>query len=143
MDVGGTLAKRKLEVFVVGDASGLKGALGTAVKDVDTFGKRTSRAAGIAGGALKTLGKAGGAALVAGLGASVKSAASFEKQLDSLGAVAGASGKQMAALRKQALKAGADTAYSASEAALAQTELAKGGLSAAGAASWPRRGSRE
>jgi TP901 family phage tail tape measure protein len=69
-------------------------------------------------------------ALGAGLaGYAIKSAMGFEKQLSELGAVSDATGAQMASLRTQAMKAGADTAYSAKEAALAQTELAKGGMS--------------
>lgn len=79
--------------------------------------------------ALKNVSKAGVLGVAGALGGAVKVAASFEKQMSSLGSVSGATAKQMAQFRKQALKAGADTAFSAKEAAVAQTELAKAGLS--------------
>lgn len=82
------------------------------------------------GRALRKMALGAGAVGVLGIGYAVKAAASFEKQMSSLGAVSNATGKQMDAFRKQAMKAGADTMYSAKQAAEAQTELAKGGLSA-------------
>ncbi|MCW2573490.1 MAG: Phage-related tail protein, partial [Frankiales bacterium] len=70
---------------------------------------------------------------IAGLGVvigySIKKAADFEQQLDSLASTSGASGRQMQQFKKQAMDAGAATKYSALEAAQAQTELSKGGLS--------------
>ncbi len=72
-----------------------------------------------------------GAVVAVGLASSVKAAMSFEKQLSSLSAVSGANAQEMKLLGAQALKAGADTAFSAREAAVAQTELAKGGLTVA------------
>lgn len=77
----------------------------------------------------------GGAFAAAGAFSMVKDAVNvtkaFDKEISSLGAVAGATEKQMDKLRKQAIRLGADTSFSATEAAQAQTELAKGGLSAA------------
>jgi len=54
----------------------------------------------------------------------------FDKELSNLKAITGSTGKQMDRLRKQAIDMGAATTFSASEAAKAQTELAKGGLTA-------------
>lgn len=76
------------------------------------------------------IGAIGGiAGLGVAVGYSIKKAADFEQQLDSLGSVSGASGRQMAQLKKQAMDSGAATKYSALQAAQAQTELSKGGLS--------------
>lgn len=123
------MAKRKLTVEIIGDSSSLRKALGQSSKDVDKFAKVQESAAARVGKATKILTAGIGTGLVAGTGYAVKAAVGFEKQLSSLGAVANATSKEMKALRKSALKAGADTAYSAKEAAVAQTELAKGGLS--------------
>lgn len=110
------MASRTLRVVISGDASKLHAALGQSQSKLSKFGA----VAGLAGGAV-----------AAGLGAAVKSAMGFEKQMSSLEAVTNSTGRQMEQFRKQALQAGADTAFSAKEAALAQTELAKGGLSVA------------
>jgi hypothetical protein len=70
---------RQLEVRIVGDAKSLQRALGKAGKDVDSFGNRLK---GKAGRGLATLGKGAllaGAAVVAGLGYSVKAAMEAEK----------------------------------------------------------------
>lgn len=69
------------------------------------------------------------AGFVAGVGLAIKSAATFEKALDQVGAVAQATDKEMGALRATALQLGADTAFSANEAAAAMHELAAGGRS--------------
>lgn len=68
-----------------------------------------------------------GAAIVS----TVKQAATFEQQMSALGATTGATHAQMKKLAAGAMAAGAATKYSALDAAQAQTELAKGGLSAA------------
>lgn len=72
-----------------------------------------------------------GAGMLAGFGVAVKATMDFDRQLSELGAVTGATGSQMDALRQQALDMGAATSFSATEAALAQTELAKAGISTA------------
>lgn len=72
---------------------------------------------------------AGAAAAAYGLYKTVSAGASFEKQMDALGAVSGATRRQMVLLEKQALKLGESTQYTANEVAKAQTELVKGGLS--------------
>lgn len=82
-----------------------------ATKAVSTFAKVTAVGVGV------------------GLGYAVKKAADFEEQIDALGAVTRASARDLERFRKQAMKAGADTKFSALDAAVAQTELAKGGLS--------------
>jgi len=122
------MARRVLEVQVIGDTKSLSRALGKASGDVDKFAGRHSAASQRVVKSAKIMGAAITTGVVGGLSFAVKSAASFEQQLSSLGAVANATGKDMEKLRQQALKAGADTAFSAKEAAVAQTELAKGGL---------------
>lgn len=92
---------------------------------------QASRSTGMAGkfGKAAKVGVAAGAAAAAyGLYKSVSAGARFEKQIDSLGAVSQATGRQMKRLEKQALALGESTQYTANEVALAQTELAKGGL---------------
>lgn len=69
-----------------------------------------------------------GAALLGVATASVVAAASFDKQMSGVAAVAGATAEEMDKMRKAALQAGADTAYTASEAAQAEGELAKAGV---------------
>ena len=69
------------------------------------------------------------AALTAGLGASVKQAADFEKTISGVAAVSGASAAQIKDLSALALKLGADTSFSATEAAQGIEELVKAGVS--------------
>lgn len=71
-----------------------------------------------------------GVGLAAGLGATVKTAADFEKELSNAKAVSGATTEEMAKLKQAALDMGATTSFSASQAASAMTELMKGGMSA-------------
>jgi TP901 family phage tail tape measure protein len=94
----------------------------------------------LAPGKMKSVGMKAGLALggafavagvAKGLTDAVRVTKEFDKQISSLGAVANATERQMDRLRKQAIKLGGDTVFSATEAAKAQTELAKGGLSAA------------
>lgn len=79
-------------------------------------------------GAAKMGAAAVGVGLVYGLGKAVAAGANFEKQMDSVGAVADANTKQMKRLEKQALSLGQKTQYSAQEVAQAQEALVKGGL---------------
>lgn len=69
-----------------------------------------------------------GAALVGVAGAAIYAAASFDKQMSEVGAVAGATADEMAQLRQAALDAGAATVFSAKDAAQAEAELAKAGI---------------
>lgn len=69
-----------------------------------------------------------GLALAAGVAATVKSAAEFDKQMSAVAAATGATGKELDSLRDAALKAGASTAFSAMEAAQGIEELSKAGL---------------
>lgn len=100
---------------------------GRGARGIERFAKAGQRARSIGGSLSRTV----SLPLVAGFGLAVKAAMGFEKQISALGAVSGASGKQLDALRQSAMQAGADTVFSAKDAAVAQTELAKGGLSVA------------
>lgn len=84
----------------------------------------TAGAAGKAGGVLAV----GAAAVAAGFGFAVKTAADFEKQVSAIAAVSGATGPELDAIREKALQLGKDTSFSASEAAAAMEELIKAGL---------------
>lgn len=99
----------------------LKTSAATANTASNSIGSKLGKAAKYTGVAV-----AGG--LTYGLYKSIQAGVSFEKQMDSVGAVANATGKDLNRLREQALKLGQDTAYSASEAAEAQAELVKGGI---------------
>lgn len=125
------MATRGLHVVITGDPRGFQAALAKAGAATGTFAAKQKSTSAKVASAGTAMSKGITLPLLAAAGVSVKFAATFEKQMSSLGAVAGASGSQMDALRKQAIKAGSDTAYSAREAAIAQTELAKGGVSAA------------
>lgn len=72
-----------------------------------------------------------GAALIGVAGAAIYAAATFDKQMSEVSAVAGATSEELDQLRQAAIKAGEDTAFSATEAAKAEAELAKAGISAA------------
>lgn len=77
-----------------------------------------------------TLGKGmmvAGAAVGAGLGLAVKTAADFEQAMSRVGALSGASAKDMDALTNQAKKLGAETSFSASQAAEGMSYLAMAG----------------
>jgi TP901 family phage tail tape measure protein len=119
----------RLWVVVDANTTGLTRGLARAQTQLTGFDRKATGTASRLSSGLKTAAKVGGVGLAVGLGYAVKSAASFEKQMSSLGAVTKANSRQMELFRKQAVKAGADTAFSAREAAVAQTELAKGGLS--------------
>lgn len=72
---------------------------------------------------------AAGAAVAAGLGFAIKSAADFEKTMSGVKAVSGATAGEMSQLSALALQLGKDTVFSASEAASGLEELVKGGVS--------------
>lgn len=65
----------------------------------------------------------------------------FEKTMSGVGAVSNASAAELTSLRQAALDAGRDTAFSAAEAAVAETELAKAGVSTSDILSGALRGS--
>ncbi|MFZ7945658.1 phage tail tape measure protein [Neobacillus sp. 19] len=69
-----------------------------------------------------------GAALVAGVGAAVKTAADFEQKMADVKAVSGATSSEMSQLTELAKEMGRQTAFSASEAAGGIEELIKAGL---------------
>lgn len=121
-----------LEIFVnaqTGAASGKLTKLNSQMKASEVQANRSSNAIGgkLTKG-MKLLGVAAAAGAAYGLYKAVDAGAQFEKQMDSLGAVSEASTRQMKRLEKQALALGESTQYTANEVALAQTELAKGGL---------------
>jgi TP901 family phage tail tape measure protein len=70
-----------------------------------------------------------GVAVGAGIGASVKVAATFEKQMSNVKAVSGATAQEMDKLSDMAMKLGESTSYSANEVAMGMEELIKSGLS--------------
>jgi TP901 family phage tail tape measure protein len=82
-----------------------------------------------------------GAALAVGVGAAVKSFASFDKQLSVVAAVSGSTTGEMGRLRTAAMDAGAATKFSANEAAEATSELSKVGISTADILGGALRGS--
>lgn len=69
-----------------------------------------------------------GAAITAGLGYAVKSAADFESQMSRVKALSGATGDEFDKLRQTALDLGATTSFSASQAAEGMTFLASSGF---------------
>lgn len=95
--------------------------------DLDGMRKNSGNTAA----ALGTVGRGAliaGAAVAAGIGVAVNSAANFEQRMSAVAAVSGASGKEFDALRNKALQLGKDTQFSATEAAQAIEELTKAGL---------------
>ena len=99
-----------------------------AKRDLDDLTKKsgdTSAAYDKVGG---TMQKAG-AAIGAGIGLAIKSAADFEQKMSAIKAVSGASGQEMEQLGQKAMQLGKDTSFSASEAASAIEELVKAGVS--------------
>jgi TP901 family phage tail tape measure protein len=70
-----------------------------------------------------------GVAVGAGIGASVKVAATFEKQMSNVKAVSGATAQEMDKLSEMAMKLGESTSFSANEVAMGMEELIKAGLS--------------
>lgn len=99
-----------------------------AEKDIEGLQKRT----GGAKGELQNIGNTAavaGAAIAAGFGLAVNTAANFEARMSAVKAVSGASAAEMDQLTKKALQLGKDTSFSAGEAAMAIEELVKAGVS--------------
>jgi TP901 family phage tail tape measure protein len=71
-----------------------------------------------------------GAAMVAGVGLSVKTAADFEAQMSRVKAISGATGEEFEALQAKALELGASTSKSASEIAMGFEDMAAMGFNA-------------
>lgn len=104
---------------------------GTGIKQAEQDVEGVQKSSGKALGGLNTLGNTAGiagAAIAAGLGVGVKTAADFEQRISAISAVSGATGAELDKLRDKSLQLGKDTAFSAGEAALAIEELAKAGL---------------
>lgn len=97
-------------------------------KDIDQLGKKSRTTSDALGTVGRTSGIAG-AAIAAGIGLAVKSAADFEQRMSAVKAVSGASQQEMDQLSKKALQLGKDTSFSATEAASAIEELVKAGIS--------------
>jgi TP901 family phage tail tape measure protein len=72
-----------------------------------------------------------GLAMVGAFAGVIAAAATFEKQMDEVGAVSNANAAEMDKLTKAALEAGAATVFSANQAAQAEAELAKAGVEVA------------
>ncbi len=81
-------------------------------------------------GRIQTASLAVGAAVAAGIGASVKVAANFEAQMSRVKAISGATGQEFEALKKSALELGASTSKSAGEVAIAFEDMAAMGFNA-------------
>ncbi|PRO41418.1 phage tail tape measure protein [Bacillus sp. LLTC93] len=69
-----------------------------------------------------------GGAVVVGIGASAKAAATFEQQMSAVKAVSGATASEMKTLTDLAIKLGESTSFSATETAQATEELVKAGV---------------
>ncbi|WMT30274.1 phage tail tape measure protein [Bacillus aerius] len=69
-----------------------------------------------------------GGAVVVGIGASAKAAATFEQQMSAVKAVSGATAGEMKTLTDLAIKLGESTSFSATETAQATEELVKAGV---------------
>lgn len=122
-----------LNVFVnaqTGTASGKMTKFNSQMKAAEAQANRSTAAAGKFAKAAKLVGIAVGVGAAYGLYKGITAGATFEKQIDELGAVTDATRRDMAKFEKQALALGEATQYTANEVAKAQTELAKGGLSA-------------
>ena len=111
------MARRKIEVFVVGDASNLKRALGKSAKDVDKYGRdvdrlakrqqrsmeRVKKSAAVMGTAL-----AGGLAF--GMAKAGKDTIAFDKAMRNVNSIAQLNEKQFGRLQKQVLGLAGKTA---------------------------------
>ena len=120
----------RLRAEVASYIAGLKQAQGA----TNQFGREISGVGTASRADLDKIGRGAmvfGAVMAAGIGLAANAAMDFEKQLSELSAVSSASSEQMLRLRDAAIEAGAATQFSATEAALAQTELAKAGISTA------------
>lgn len=109
----------------------LEAGFAEANRQLDRFGRAAeahSRRADMAARSFRRGAAVGALAVAAGFGAAVRVAATFEQQMNQLGAVSNASAADLGRLRGAALRLGASTKFSAREVAGAQTELAKAGL---------------
>ena len=113
-------------VLLLGDAKGLKEALGDAERSASGFGGSMDATGKLAGAALLGV----GAAAVGGLGAAVAVAANFEHAMDQVGAVVDLAGVPMDALNQKALDIGRNTMFGATDAANAMGILAANGINA-------------
>jgi TP901 family phage tail tape measure protein len=118
------------------DITGLSRAISQATKELQTFESRSGQLGSALDGVARSSAIIGGGIAV-GIGAAVKTFASFEQQMSgvaaSLGGVGSAAGitqEQMTALTDAAKRIGADTSFSATEAAAAMDVLAKAGIDA-------------
>lgn len=130
-------AKQYLELITKGDASGLT-AISVGLDGVETSSKKAETGMSKAHAAASLLGAATAGGVVAGIGASIKVSADFEKSLNGVQAAIYDTSKSaadneaaFASLRKEALGIGKDTSKSASQAVEAMGELVKAGVSAA------------
>jgi TP901 family phage tail tape measure protein len=94
--------------------------LADAKKRLNSF----AQSATMIGGAMM----AGGAAIAAPLGLSLKTFADFQDQMAAVGAVSGATDEQLIALTEQAKELGRTTSFTASQIASLQTELGRAGF---------------
>lgn len=128
------MADRTVRVRLVADIASYRAGLQNASKATADFGRQLASGSRDAHRFLDDVGRVGllaGGALTLGLGLAARATLGFDRQLSELAAVSGATADEMDRLRQAALDAGQATAFSASEAALAQTELAKAGISTA------------
>lgn len=126
------MADRTVSVSLVAKVQGFVAGVGTAARAAKQFGGELDRLGAQSPKKFNDLTMALGAAGVGLLGIAayaVKTAATFDKQMSHVGAVADATAGQLGQLRAAALEAGKATSFSATEAAQAEEELAKAGLS--------------
>lgn len=110
----------------------LEAGLARANAQLTAYSKKADATAARSNAAMMNLGRAakiGAGAVAVGLAASVKVAATFEKQMSQVKAVTGATGAQYERLASSAKSLGASTKFSAREVAAAQVELGKAGMS--------------
>jgi TP901 family phage tail tape measure protein len=129
------MARRVLEVQVIGDASSLTRALSKAGQDTDAFGNKATDAAEKQRKGGEVIHKAAlvGVAAVGGLAvAAVNAAGNYEASLNKFQSISGATGAEMEKVSGLAKKLGADVKLpgtSAADAAEAMTEMKKAGVS--------------
>lgn len=126
------MADRTVSVSLVAKVQGFVAGVGTASRAAKQFGGELDKLGQSSPKKFNdiTMALAGaGVGLLAIAGYAAKTAASFDKQMSHVGAVAEATAGQLGQLRSAALQAGKDTSFSATEAAKAEEELAKAGIS--------------
>jgi TP901 family phage tail tape measure protein len=123
--------ERSVAVRVSADTRQLQQAMQAASKSTRQLRDEMTRSTRDNKRAMEDIGKVAamsGAAIVAGVGAAVKSAANFEQAISHVRAATHASAEDMSLLSEAAMEAGARTAFSATEAAGGIEQLAKAGL---------------